>query len=95
MAGPVFFDNEPKDGAPLSLRGVFRGLRRMQEALRFMTVLNGRVTWHGYRPKIIIDAVTAAGDSLPAVTASDKNKVLIVSNAGEWEVAPPRFNDYE
>jgi hypothetical protein len=94
MAGPIFFDNEPKDGAPLSLRGVFRGLRRIQESLRFLSVSGGRVVWQGYRPKIIIDNVSATGtgDGLPAVTAADKNKVIIVSAAGEWEVDYPRFH---
>ncbi len=95
MAGPIFFDNEPKDGAPLSLRGVFRGLRRMQEALRYMSVANGRVVWHGYRPKIVVDTIAAGagtGDGLPEVTSANKNKVLIVSSAGEWEVDYPRFH---
>ena len=53
--GPVFFAHKPKPGKPLCMRGLANGLARLEHALRSMTVHNGRVDWHGFEPKIILD----------------------------------------
>ena len=90
------FDRPIREGMPLSFRGLVSGLRRMARAWETLSVHNGHVDWHAGKPKIIFDAAgpyqPGTGDGLPTVTSADKNKVLIVSSDGEWEVDYPRFH---
>jgi len=64
MSGPRFFKKTPRAGFPLSLKGLAKGLANMERALSMMSVHNGRVDWHGYEPKIVLDTETseAVGD---------------------------------
>ena len=53
--GPAFFEDAPKEGQPLARRGLARGLRRLEKALRFLTIDGGYIDWHGHEPKIIVE----------------------------------------
>jgi hypothetical protein len=58
----VFFEQLPKEGKPLAMKGLARGLRKLERALQLMNVVGGKVDWKDGVPKIIVNA-TAGGSA--------------------------------
>ncbi len=55
----VFFEQQPKEGKPLAMKGLARGLRKLERALQLMNVVGGKVDWNDGVPKIIVNAALA------------------------------------
>jgi len=72
--GPAFFEDVPKEGQPLARRGLARGLRRLEKALRFLTIDGGYIDWHGHEPKIIVEFPETPETQLP--TGGEQRQVL-------------------
>ncbi len=83
MAGPSFFMREPQAGRPLAMRGLALGLVRMARALRFMSVHNGHVDWHGWIPKIVFDGAETEGADLPS--GGDQYQVLAKKSSADGD----------
>lgn len=63
------FSNTPMDGKPLSLRGMAKGFRLLEEIWERMEIIGGHLSWHNGRngliPRIVIDSLSNEGDIDP------------------------------
>jgi hypothetical protein len=85
------FPDPPREGEPISKRGIAAGLRRMARAWETLTVEGGTVQWLAGRPKIVFSGDTEGSDGdgdLPPPTTEYMN--LTVRNVAESE-APPEL----
>ncbi len=86
---PKFFLNNPQEGKPLAMRGLAAGLRRLAEALENLSVHNGRVEWHGFRPRIIVENID--GLALPPTDGKSRYMVLALDSDLEYDWDDPRI----
>jgi hypothetical protein len=81
--GPAFFEDVPKEGQPLARRGLARGLRRLERAVRFLKVEGGYIDWHGHEPTIIVESPPVLDTQLP--TGGLKYQVLAKQSTGDGD----------
>ena len=72
--GPKFFPSEPREGEPIARRGIAKGLRLIERALRYLSIDGGYIDWHGNEPKIVIEFPPVPETALP--TGGLKYQVL-------------------
>jgi hypothetical protein len=78
------FPDPPREGEPISKRGIAAGLRRMARAWETLTVEGGTVQWLAGRPKIVFSGDTADSDG-DATDVGVKNSIEFDDASGTEE----------